>query len=56
MRFLLPLIGVPLDSALAGTDFGVLVALVLGLLVPITTGIPAIRRQQAQTRRSEPGV
>lgn len=54
--FLLPLIGVPLDSALAGTDFGVLVALLLGLLVPITTGIPAIRRQQAQTRRSEPGV
>ena len=41
------LLGVPLDSDLAGTDLGVLVALVLGLLTPIATGIPAIRRQEA---------
>jgi purine-cytosine permease-like protein len=41
------LLGIPLDSDLAGTDLGVLVALVLGLLVPIVTGIPAIRRQEA---------
>lgn len=41
------LLGLPLDDALAGTDLGVLVALVLGLLVPIVFGIPAIRRQEA---------
>jgi purine-cytosine permease-like protein len=41
------LLGVPLDSDLAGTDLGVLVALALGLLVPIIFGIPAIRRQEA---------
>jgi purine-cytosine permease-like protein len=40
------LLGLPLDDALAGTDVGVLVALVLGLLVPIAFGIPAIRRQE----------
>ena len=41
------LLGVPLDGDLAGTDVGVLVALVLGLLTPILTGIAAIRRQEA---------
>ncbi len=41
------LLAVPLDSDLAGTDLGVFVALVLGLLVPIVAGIPGIRRQEA---------
>ncbi len=42
-----PLLGIPVDSDLAGTDLGVLVALVLGLLLPIVAGIPAIRKQEA---------
>ncbi|MGV8877168.1 MAG: purine-cytosine permease family protein, partial [Rhodoglobus sp.] len=41
------LMGVSLDSALAGTDVGVLLALALGLLTPIVLGIGAIRRQEA---------
>ena len=41
------MLGMPLDGDLAGTDVGVLIALVLGLLVPIVFGIPAIRRQEA---------
>lgn len=45
--YLFGLLGQPLDSDLAGTDLGVIVALVLGLLVPIALGIPAIRRQEA---------
>ena len=45
--FLWPLLGVPLDSALAATDLGVFAALLLGLLVPIVAGIPGIRRQEA---------
>lgn len=45
--YLWPLIGVPLDSPLAGTDLGVLAALALGLLVPIVAGIPGIRKQEA---------
>lgn len=40
-------LGMPIDGDLAGTDVGVLIALVLGLLVPIVFGIPAIRRQEA---------
>jgi purine-cytosine permease-like protein len=47
--FLWPLLGVPLDSALAATDIGVFAALLLGLLVPIVSGIPGIRRQEAAT-------
>ena len=47
--FLWPLLGVPLDSALAATDLGVFAALLLGLLVPIVAGIPGIRRQEAAT-------
>jgi purine-cytosine permease-like protein len=42
-----PLFDIPLDSDLAGTDFGVLAALGLGLLVPVIAGIPAIRKQEA---------
>ena len=44
--YLFGLLGVPLDSALAATDAGVLVALLLGILLPIVAGIPAIRRQE----------
>lgn len=40
-------LGMPRESDLAASDFGVPVALVLGLLVPITLGIPAVRRQEA---------
>jgi hypothetical protein len=45
--YLFALAGVPLDSDLAGSDLGVVVALVLGLLVPIVSGVPAIRRQES---------
>ncbi|MCU1578290.1 MAG: hypothetical protein JWP19_494 [Rhodoglobus sp.] len=41
------LLGMPLDSDLAASDIGVLVALVLGILVPLVAGVPAIRRQEA---------
>lgn len=44
--YLFPLLDVPGTSDLAGSDLGVLVALLLGLLVPIIGGIPAIRRQE----------
>ena len=47
-----------LGFALATSDVGVLVALVLGLLVPIVAAIPAIRRQerdpQARAHRPDP--
>ena len=41
------LVGVAVDSDLAATDVGVLIALGLGLLVPVIAGIPAIRKQEA---------
>jgi hypothetical protein len=44
--YLFPLLGVAGASEVAASDLGVLVALVLGLLVPIVGGIPAIRRQE----------
>jgi len=44
--YLLALGGLPLDSPLAASDLGVLVALVLGILTPIVSGIPTIRRQE----------
>ena len=44
--YLFALGGLPLDSTLAASDLGVLVALVLGILTPIVSGIPAIRRQE----------
>lgn len=39
-------LGVAADAPLAGTDVGVLVALGLGLLLPLVAGIPAIRAQE----------
>lgn len=43
--YLLPYLGG--SSELAASDIGVLVALAIGLLAPIVTGIPAIRKQEA---------
>ena len=43
----LALVGIPLDSDLAASDFGVLVALLLGILLPLVTGVSAIRRQES---------
>jgi hypothetical protein len=44
--YLFSVFGVPLDSTLAGTDLGVLVALLLGLLTPLVAGVPAVRKQE----------
>lgn len=41
------LLGISIESELAATDVGVLIALALGILLPIVAGIPAIRRQEA---------
>lgn len=45
--YLFQVAGVPLSSGLAASDPGVLVALVVGLLTPLVTGIPTVRRQEA---------
>ena len=45
--FLWPIFGVAPDSTLAATDIGVFAALLLGLLVPIVSGMPRIRRQES---------
>jgi purine-cytosine permease-like protein len=42
------LLGLPLDSDIAASDLGVLVALVLGMLITLITGVPAIRRQESR--------
>jgi len=47
------LAGVDPSGDLAGSDLGVLLALVFGLLTPIATGIPAIRRQEAAARQTD---
>lgn len=44
--YLFSALGVASDSVLASTDIGVLVALLLGIVVPLATGIPAVRRQE----------
>jgi hypothetical protein len=44
--YLFGAVGVALSSPLGGTDLGVLVALVLGLLTPLVAGISTIRRQE----------
>ncbi len=45
--YLYSALGVPLDSQLATSDLGVLVALVLGLAFPAVFGIRAIRHQES---------
>jgi purine-cytosine permease-like protein len=51
--YLFPLMGIAPDSPLATSDLGVLVALVLGIIVPLATAIPTIRRQELQTLKLE---
>ncbi|AWB89350.1 hypothetical protein C2138_07190 [Salinibacterium hongtaonis] len=48
--YLWQVVGVSPASPAASTDVGVLMALVLGLLVALATGIPAIRRQESLRR------
>jgi purine-cytosine permease-like protein len=47
--YLFSIFGVKLTSDLAGTDVGVLVALVFGLLITFITGVPNVRRQERST-------
>ncbi|MGE3446052.1 MAG: cytosine permease [Microbacteriaceae bacterium] len=51
--YLLPLVGIPADSPLGTADIGVIAALVLGIIVPLATAIPTIRRQELQTLKLE---
>lgn len=51
--YLFGALGVPLSGDLAGSDLGVFVALLLGILTPIVAGIPAIRRQEQGGGRPE---
>jgi len=51
--YLFAALGVPLNSQVATTDLGVLVALVLGLLVPLIAGHGGIARQEKATRLPE---
>ena len=44
--YLLPFLGLPDGDPLLTSDVGVLGALVLGILLPLVTAIPAIRRQE----------
>ncbi|WP_166864798.1 cytosine permease [Salinibacterium sp. ZJ70] len=44
--YLLSVLGVSAQSPWAATDVGVIVALVLGVLLPLITGIPGVRRQE----------
>ena len=48
--YLFPLIGLAGEDPLLTSDVGVLVALVLGILLPLITGVPAIRRQDRALR------
>jgi purine-cytosine permease-like protein len=50
--YFLPYLGIVSDSAFATSDVGVFVALMLGLLTPIVSGIPIIRRQESWQRSS----
>ena len=45
--YLFGVIGVPASDPLATSDIGVLGALVLGLLVPLVSGVPGIRKQES---------
>ena len=51
--YLFTALGVPLSGQVATSDLGVLVALVLGLLVPLITGHGGIRKQEKATRDPE---
>ena len=51
--YLFGALGVPLNGQLAGTDLGVLVSLVLGLLFPLITGRSAINAQEKAVRVAE---
>lgn len=44
--YLFGLFGVLPGSTLAATDIGVLVALVIGVITPLVSGVPAVRRQE----------
>jgi purine-cytosine permease-like protein len=52
--YLWPLIGIAPEDPLATGDVGVLVALVLGVIVPLATAIPAIRRQEMDSLKATP--
>ena len=45
--YLIPLLGISATDPLATSDLGVVVALLLGLLVPLAAGIPSIRKQES---------
>jgi hypothetical protein len=45
--YLFPLLGLETGDPLLTSDVGVLVALALGILLPLITAVPAIRRQEA---------
>jgi purine-cytosine permease-like protein len=51
--YLFTALGVPLNGELAGSDLGVLVALLLGLAFPIVAGVPAVRRQESAGQPAE---
>ncbi|MCU1414742.1 MAG: hypothetical protein JWN80_2082 [Microbacteriaceae bacterium] len=51
--FLFTRLGVSLSSDLAGTDLGVLVALVFGLLITFIVGVPGIRAQERSRAAAE---
>jgi purine-cytosine permease-like protein len=50
--YLWPYVGLAADDVLLTSDLGVVVALVLGLLVPIVAGIPSVRKLQAAEREA----
>jgi purine-cytosine permease-like protein len=45
--FVFTAFGVPLTTVVASTDLGVVVALVLGIILPLAAGVPAIRHQES---------
>jgi len=51
--YLFPLLGFSSESVIVGTDAGVLVALALGMLLPLVAGVPAIRRQERSPEGAE---
>ncbi|MEO5533907.1 MAG: cytosine permease [Pseudolysinimonas sp.] len=52
--YLLPFLGLGANDPLLTSDVGVLVALVLGILLPLVSAVPAIRRQSQPLVDSEP--